>query len=232
MMKARVWQKILFRLPHWNSASHAHLVIHTPYELWIPGFISHTTHECLIKIVSNIIFCQNAHLKFSQKCFPVIMHWLHREQRKGGRKCPSVGSLCVCVCLWLFLPWVFLLKGRGRLSVFVLKFFILPARPHYRSSYNKVYPSPCRHLVVHLLLGYFYTRCWLIGNMALVWPPSNSCSPGLPADLLQCTFWALPPQPHPLYLPSVALHLFLQQRWQIPTPRQPTPLLQPSRHHK
>ena len=117
MMKACVWQKILFRLPHWNSASHAHLVIHTPYELWIPGFISHTTHECLIKIVSNIIFCQNAHLKFSQKCFPVIMHWLPREQRRGGRKCPSMGSLlcvCVCVCVCGFCyPRYFCWKGRG-----------------------------------------------------------------------------------------------------------------------
>lgn len=85
-MKAHVWQKILFGLPHWNSASHAHLVIHTPCELWVLGFLSHTTHECLIKIVSNIIFCQNAHLKFSQKRFPVIMHRLHREQGRGREK--------------------------------------------------------------------------------------------------------------------------------------------------
>ena len=103
--------------------------------------------------------------------------------------------MCVCVCL--FLPWVFLLKGRGRLTVFVLKFFIPPARPHYRSSYNKVYPSLCRHLVVHSFLGYFKIHCWLIGSMALVCPSSNSCSPELPADLLQCTFLALTPQPHP-----------------------------------
>ena len=106
--------------------------------------------------------------------------------------------VCVCVCMWLLLPQVFLLKGKGRLTVLVLKFFIPPARPHYRSSYNKVYPLPCRHLVVHSFLSYFLTRCWLIGTVALVRPPSNLCSPELPADFLQCTFLALTPQPHPL----------------------------------
>ena len=65
---------------------------------------------------------------------------------KGRWKLPLGGviamSVCICACVRLLCtpPSVFLLKGRTRLTAFALKFFIPPAHPHYRSSYNKIYP--------------------------------------------------------------------------------------------
>lgn len=95
-----------------------------------PGFISHTTHECLIKIVSNIIFCQNAHLKFSQKRSGEYALTSQGAERKGGRGVPSTWGHCVCVCVCVsvgfFTLGIFVERERETDRMFVLKFVILP----------------------------------------------------------------------------------------------------------
>lgn len=152
----------IVRWPHWDAASHAHLVIHTPHELWIPGFISHTTHECLIKIVSNIIFCQNVHLKFSPKCSLVITHWLHKAPRRGEIM-PLGGVSAVSVCSVLFFPpWVFLLKGRGRLVGFGAAVLSFSRTSSLRSSYRNLADAQsliCSSDIFNLSAGSLATWC-------------------------------------------------------------------------
>lgn len=72
-----------------------------------------------------------------------------------GHCCVHACGVCVCVCAHVaFFTWAFLLKGRRETDGVGAEILYSSRTPSLQNSYNKVSPSPCKHLVVASCLRY------------------------------------------------------------------------------